>query len=135
MLWVNFWRRFQVTLMHVLIWQYVHTKVISQILLVFHENVKCVPWQNWSRGSLKKITQNWMIHIKDLWSRNGSTKLGNIMGAHSYLYWDVHRCTYSELIDLYIKHVAFMAEHTFMATWNYCQFKQAKEKSRRRWCS
>ena len=47
--------------------------------------------------------------------------------TQSYLHWDVHRCTYSELIDLYIKHVSFMAEHTFIATWNYCQFKKAKK--------
>ena len=30
------------------------------------------------------------------------------------------------LIDLYISHSDYMAEHTFMASWNYCQFRQAK---------
>ena len=53
------------------------------------------------------------------------------MGTHKVIS-DVHRCTYSELIDLYIKYVAFMAEHTFTATWNYCQFQTGKKKSTRR---
>ena len=42
--------------------------------------------------------------------------------TQSYLHWDVHRCTYSELIDVYVKHLAFMAEHTFTATWNCLSF-------------
>ena len=64
----------------------------------------------------KRFIKEWVNKSRKY---NGNTQI--------YLHWDVHRCTYSELIDLYMKHLAFMAEHTFTATWNYCQFKQAKK--------
>ena len=55
------------------------------------------------------------------------TKTREYEGAtQSYLHWKVDRFSYSSLIDLYISHLNYMAEHTFMASWNYCQFKQAK---------
>ena len=51
--------------------------------------------------------------------RNGATQ--------SYLQWDVDHCSYSDLIDKYIAILDAMAEHVFMASWNYCQFKAAKQ--------
>ena len=46
--------------------------------------------------------------------------------SQSYLHWKVERCSYQDLVDRYIAQLNFMAEHTFMASWNYCQFKLAK---------
>ena len=31
-----------------------------------------------------------------------------------------------ELIDLYVQYLQSMAKHSFMASWNYCQFKRAR---------
>ena len=36
-------------------------------------------------------------------------------------------CNYEELVDLLMTHLKTMAEHTFMASWNYVQYKQAKK--------
>ena len=44
----------------------------------------------------------------------------------SYLHWNYERCNYTELLALYLKQLGEMAEHTFQATWNYCQYKRAK---------
>ena len=44
-----------------------------------------------------------------------------------YLQWDVDCCSYSDLIDKYIAILDAMAEDVFMASWNYCQFKAAKQ--------
>ena len=46
--------------------------------------------------------------------------------TQSYLNWNVDRYSYLDLIDLYVQHLHFMAEHSFIATWNYCQFKRAR---------
>ena len=40
--------------------------------------------------------------------------------TQSYLHWKFERCNYIELIDLFM-------DHTFMASWNYVQYKQAKK--------
>ena len=47
--------------------------------------------------------------------------------SQSFLQWKVDRCSYEDLINLYIKQLDFMPEHVFMASWNYCQFKCAKK--------
>ena len=55
------------------------------------------------------------------------TKTRKFEGAtQSYLHWNIDWLSYSGLIDLYISHLDYMAEHTFMASRNYCQFKKAK---------
>ena len=46
--------------------------------------------------------------------------------TQSYLNWNVDRYSYLDLIDRYVQHLHSMAEHSFMATWNYCQFKRAR---------
>ena len=46
--------------------------------------------------------------------------------SQSYLNWNVDRYSYLDLIELYVNHLHSMAGHTFMATWNYCQFKRAR---------
>ena len=47
--------------------------------------------------------------------------------TQSYLHWKFERCNYIELIDLLMDHMKNMSEHTFMASWNYVQYKQAKK--------
>ena len=47
--------------------------------------------------------------------------------SQSYLDWKFERCNYLELVTLLMKSMEGMAEHTFMASWNYCQYKQAKK--------
>ena len=46
--------------------------------------------------------------------------------TQSYLNWNVDRYSYLDLVDLYVQQLHSMAEHSFMATWNYCQFKRAR---------
>ena len=47
--------------------------------------------------------------------------------TQSFLHWKVEHYSYQDLIDAYITQLNFMAEHTFMASWNYSQFKLAKK--------
>ena len=47
--------------------------------------------------------------------------------TQSYLHWKFERCNYIQLIDLLMEHMYNMSEHTFMALWNYVQYKQAKK--------
>ena len=47
--------------------------------------------------------------------------------TQSFLHWKVECYSYQDLIDAYITQLNFMAEHTFMASWNYSQFKLAKK--------
>ena len=62
------------------------------------------------------LVKQWISKNKD---NNGVTQ--------SYLHWKVDRCSYEDLIDRYIAQLDSMAEHTFTASWNYCQFKLAKK--------
>ena len=58
---------------------------------------------------------------------NGENNTREYEGAtQSFLHWKVDCFSYMGLIDLYISHLDYMAEHIFMASWNYWQFKQAK---------
>ena len=50
----------------------------------------------------------------------------NKESTQSYLHWKVHHSSYRDLIDMYIKQVDAMSEHTFLASWNYVQFKKCK---------
>ena len=45
----------------------------------------------------------------------------------SYLHWNHERLDYEGLLNLYCEQLQDMAKHTFMATWNYCQYKKAKQ--------
>ena len=47
--------------------------------------------------------------------------------AQSYLHWKFERCNYIELINLLMEHMSKMSEHTFIVSWNYVQYKQAKK--------
>ena len=50
----------------------------------------------------------------------------NKESTQSYLHWDVHHCSYRDLINLYMKQIHAMSEHTFLASWNYVQFKKCR---------
>ena len=45
----------------------------------------------------------------------------------SFLHWKFEKCDFEELVDLLMKEIYFMEEHAFMASWNYCPYKQAKK--------
>ena len=46
--------------------------------------------------------------------------------SQTFLQWDVDRCSSEGLINKYIELLEAMAEHVFMASWNFGQFKIAK---------
>ena len=46
--------------------------------------------------------------------------------TQNFLQWDVDWCSYAGLTDKYVELLEAMAEHVFMASWNYGQFKIAK---------
>ena len=45
----------------------------------------------------------------------------------SYLHWNHERLNYEGLLNIYCEQLQDIAEHIFMATWNYCQYKKAKQ--------
>ena len=47
--------------------------------------------------------------------------------TQSFLTWKFEHCNYEELVDLLMTHMKTMAEHTFMASWNHVQYKQARK--------
>ena len=46
--------------------------------------------------------------------------------VNSFLHWKFDRCNYLRLIDLLLNKATSMAEHSFMASWNYWQYKLAR---------
>ena len=47
--------------------------------------------------------------------------------TQSFLTWKFECCNYEELVDMSMTHMNTMAEHTFMASCNYVQYKQARK--------
>ena len=47
-----------------------------------------------------------------LWVTKTKVKVG---AQQSYLHWKYQRCNYTELVELYLKQLGEMAEHTFQA--------------------
>ena len=78
------------------------------------------------------ILQNNALKIEDqrkrflvkLWVTRTEKKEGV---SQSFLDWKFERCNYVELIGLLMDKMTMMSEHTFMASWNYCQYKQARK--------
>ena len=58
-----------------------------------------------------------------LWITKTERKEGKMQ---SFLHWKFGRCSYLQLINLLQKHITSMAEHSFMASWNYWQYKLAR---------
>ena len=63
------------------------------------------------------------FHVK-LWVTQTERKEGKVV---SFLHWKFKRCTNVELIDLLTQHIKSMAEHSFMASGNYWQYKLARK--------
>ena len=57
------------------------------------------------------------------WFTKTVTKEGS---TQSFLSWKFVRCNCEELVDMLMDDMQTMAEHTFMASWNYVQYKQVK---------
>ena len=47
--------------------------------------------------------------------------------AQSFMNWKFERCNCEQLVDLLMEHLGSVAEHDFMASWNYVQYKEAKK--------
>ena len=58
-----------------------------------------------------------------LWITKTERKEGKVQ---SFLDWKFERSSYVDLIDLLMNKVKSMAEHSFMASWNYYQYKLAR---------
>ena len=57
------------------------------------------------------------------WTTKNEMKNGE---RSSYLAWDHLRLSFKGILDLYLKLLADMSEHTFFASWNYVQYKKCK---------
>ena len=101
--------------------------LLSQSGLYLHTCNKCgtTPYQN----SILRINQN---KLKDerkrflvkIWVTKTEHKEGVVQ---SFLHWKFEWRNYTGLIALLMEHMSKMAEHTFMASWNYIQYKQARK--------
>ena len=47
--------------------------------------------------------------------------------TQSFLHWKFERCSYKEMAELLTNSLEQMGEHSFNASWNYVQYKQAKK--------
>ena len=71
-----------------------------------------------------KITDNRKTFLVKQWITKTEHKNGNIV---SFLHWKFECCNYLGLVDLLMKEASSMAEHSFMASWNYWKYKLAKQ--------
>ena len=59
------------------------------------------------------------------------TKTVRKKGAtQSFLHWKFEKCTHEELAHLLTDSLNSMAIHSFNASWQYCQYKEAKRNIR-----
>ena len=68
-----------------------------------------------NRSKLSDTRKRFMVKI---WITKTERKEGKVQ---SFLDWKFERCSYEDLINLLTTHVKSMAEHSFMASWNYWQ--------------
>ena len=73
-----------------------------------------------NRDKLSDTRKRFMIQ---LWITKTERKEGKVQ---SFLDWKFERSSYVDLIDLLMNKVKSMAEHSFMASWNYYQYKLAR---------
>ena len=73
-----------------------------------------------NRNKLSDKRKHFMVK---LWITKTERKEGKVQG---FLDWKFERCGYEDLINLLTNHVKSMAEHSFMASWNYWQYKLAR---------
>ena len=55
---------------------------------------------------------------KTVYNKEGNTQ--------SFLHWKYEQCNYEQLVNLLMEHMETMAEHSFMASWNYIQCREAR---------
>ena len=95
----------------------------------YFPNIRCIlrTCQNYGTAKYKqqildanasKITDKTRRFMIKQWITKTVNKAGVIQ---SYIDWKFERCIYIELVDLLMQSMEVMAEHTFMASWNYCQ--------------
>ena len=80
----------------------------------------------------KKITEQNLGKIEDQrkrflvkqWVNKTQMKEGV---KQSFLHWKFFRMSYEEMLDMYCEQLESMSMHTFMASWNYSQYKKAKQ--------
>ena len=70
-----------------------------------------------NRDKLSDKRKQFMVKI---WITKTKRKEGKVQ---SFLDWKFERCTCVDLINLLTNHIKSMAEHSFMASWNYWQYK------------
>ena len=73
-----------------------------------------------NRDKLSDKRKQFMVK---LWITETERKEGKVQ---SFLDWKFERCSYVDFINLLMNHIKSMAEHTFMASWNYWQYKLAR---------
>ena len=75
-----------------------------------------------------KCKDKWKHFLVKLWYTKSEKKKDG--SSQSYLHWKFKRCNYIDLAELLIEHLQTMAEHSFNASSNYCQYKSAKSNIR-----
>ena len=75
-----------------------------------------------------KCEDNRKHYLVKLWYTKTEKKIDGT--SQSFLHWKFERCNYVELANLLTEHLKTMAEHSFNASWNYCQYKSAKHNIR-----
>ena len=63
-----------------------------------------------------------------LWVTKTVRKVG---AAQLFMDLNFERCNYVQLADLLMEHLGSMAEHNFMASWNYVQYKRPRKQHSR----
>ena len=86
---------------------------------------------NFIKKNGQRIKDKRKRFLVKLWVTKTERKQGV---TQSYLHWKFEKCNYTTLIDLLMHHMKNMSEHTFMASWNYVQYKQAKKKAQNYLC-
>ena len=66
-----------------------------------------------NRGKLSDARERFLVK---LWTTKTERKEGKLQ---SFLDWKFESCSYLQLINHLTQHIKSMAEHCFMASWNY----------------
>ena len=104
----------------------------------YFPNFKCVIRKCKNSGSSKfpqqilesnadKFSDNRKRFLIKQWVTQTERKEG---ATQSFLHWTFEKCTYEELAHLLTSSQNYMAIHSFNASWQYCQYKEAKRNIR-----
>ena len=100
---------------------------ISQNCLVYYVPVRMVVRPKFKTKLLdinsNKLSDKRKCFMVKIWITKAERKERRVQ---SFLDWKFERCSYVDLINLLTNHVKSMAEHSFMASWNYWQYKLAR---------